>query len=120
MTLPLTPEVLRGAYDFLRVTAPFSRWSLPVGAEVEFKVMRTPHVEGDHWVYACGKNLIRVSGRTIGHSINLLVVMAHEMIHAHQAIRKTETPGAAHNAEFHRLAARVCRSHGFDPKTFVR
>lgn len=44
--------------------------------------------------------------------------MAHEMIHLHQHLRKTETR-AQHNAEFKRLAAQVCAQHIFDPKSFA-
>jgi hypothetical protein len=119
--LPLTPQALKGAYDFLRSTAPFCRWDLSPGEAVEFKILRTPHFEGDHWVKTPnGKHIIRVSSRTIGHTMSLIVVMAHEMLHAVQTIKKTETPGAQHNADFHRRAAQVCNYHGFDLKTFVR
>ena len=45
--------------------------------------------------------------------------MAHEMIHIRQAIRGTTTANTQHNAEFHRIADRVCRIHGFDRKAFI-
>ncbi len=65
MTLPLTPEMLRACYEFLRSTPPFRRWSLPPGDEIGFHVTR---------------NRTRIGGC--------------------------------------RLARRICRRHGFDPKAF--
>jgi hypothetical protein len=47
-----------------------------------------------------------------------MAVMAHEMVHLHQRDVCMETPGAQHNAAFNKLAAKVCRLHGFDPKLF--
>jgi hypothetical protein len=43
--------------------------------------------------------------------------MAHEMIHLHQRVTGMEN-SAQHNAAFRKLAAHVCRLHGFDPKAF--
>jgi hypothetical protein len=40
------------------------------------------------------------------------------MVHLHQRDIGTETPGVVHNYAFHKLAARVCKHHGFDPKLF--
>jgi hypothetical protein len=45
-------------------------------------------------------------------------VMAHEIIHLHQALVGMESPCAEHNAAFNKLAAQVCKTHGFDPKSF--
>jgi hypothetical protein len=43
--------------------------------------------------------------------------MAHEMIHLYQHEKGGCTRGV-HNAHFMRLAARVCRVHGFDLESF--
>ena len=118
MTLPLSPPILRAAYEYLRTTPPFNRWSLPEGGEVEFLVIKTRDRYADHCLYTeTGKHVIRVSSGVIGYSASLIAAMAHEMVHAKQAVAKTETR-AQHNAEFHRLAKLVCKYHGFDPKTF--
>lgn len=81
--LRLTPDILRGAYDFLRTTQPFHRWGLPSGGEVEFRVTANPAERGWHrgsrardWHHVVG-----ISGRCIGHTDSLMAVMAHEMIH---------------------------------------
>lgn len=120
MSLPLTPELLRAAYDFLRATPPFRPWRMPSGWEVKFAVMRTKRFEGDHttWI-GTDNHIIRVSAGKIAYTNSLLAVMGHEMIHAHQAIEKTETPNTVHNRDFHTIAAKVCKYHGFDPKLFV-
>lgn len=120
MSLPLTPAILEAAYEFLRSCPPFNRWKLPCGEEVEFCVILLKDREGDHTTYkGTTDHVIRVSSKRIGHTHSLVVVMAHEMIHARQAVTKTYTAGVEHNAEFRRLAAGVCKLHGFDPKTFV-
>ena len=120
MSLPLTPEILEAAYEFLRATPPFKGWKLPIGEEVEFAVIALRDREGDHTTYiGTTDHVIRVSSKRIGHTHSLIVVMAHEMIHARQAITKKFTSGVEHNADFRRLAATVCKLHGFDPKTFV-
>ena len=119
MSLPLTPQILEAAYEFLRACPPFNRWKLPPGEEVEFSVIRLKDREGDHTTYKrTDDHIIRVSSKRIGHTHSLIVVMAHEMIHAKQSVTKTTTRGSMHNPEFRRLAASVCRTHGFDNKTF--
>jgi hypothetical protein len=110
MTLPLTPEMLRAAYDYLRVSAPYDAWNLPDGDEVVFRVGRSHDTRGWYKLEK-GRHVITVSARCIGRTDSLMAVMAHEMVHL-------ETPGAQHNAAFNKLAAKVCRLHGFDPKLF--
>ncbi len=120
MTLHLTPDVLRGAYDFLRTTQPFHRWKLPPGREVEFRVVAKHDERGWHWrsPSADCHHVVGVSKTCIAHSDSLVMVMAHEMVHVRQSARGTETSNTIHNAEFRRLAKIVCRHHGFDPLLF--
>jgi hypothetical protein len=120
MTLPLTPDIIEAAYEFLRVTPPFKGWRLPPGDDVVF------HVCGSKWMgYYCreiatGLHHISLSAKRVGHTNTVFHVMAHEMIHLHQAVAKTETANTEHNAEFNRLARQVCRLHGWDWKEFYR
>jgi len=51
------------------------------------------------------------------HTFTVLLTLAHEMIHLVQAIHKSDNKNQ-HNAEFKRLAKRVCHLHGFDYKAF--
>lgn len=116
--LPITPAMLAAAYDFLRSTPPFRRWRLPPADEVQFHVTREPFKFGTH-EFDGQEHIIGISERRVGHTYTLFITMAHEMIHAYQAISKTETKGAEHNAAFRRIARCVCRYHGFDPREFV-
>ena len=115
----LTPDILAGAYAYLRETPPFRQWQLPPPEELEFHVWTSRNYYGGHERLRRSKvHRISVSCGLASHSMTVLRVTAHEMIHLHQKRRGTETPNAEHNAEFHRFAARVCREHGFDPKEF--
>lgn len=113
----ITPAMLETAYEFLRATAPFRAWKLPPADEIEFRVSRDPATYGRYWRRGA-QHVIELSARNIGHTATLMLTMAHEMIHLHQALRKS-AGAAQHNAEFARLAERVCKAHGFDLKAFV-
>ena len=119
MTLPLTPAVLEAAYAYLRATSPFKSWKLPHADEVEFCVTQHRDQEGDHYVYQrTTDHVIRISATTITTTPALMIVMAHEMIHEKQEIAKTARRGG-HNKEWHRLAKRVCATHGWDVRLFI-
>lgn len=114
--LPLTPDVLRAAYDYLSETPPFRRWNMPDSEEVRFLVVRDPALRG--WYrYQNGRHTIAISRRCIGHTANLIATMAHEMIHLHEQNARACGRGE-HGAAFRRWAAQVCKAHGFDPLLF--
>lgn len=117
MSLHISPAMMETAYEFLRATPPFRGWKMPPADDVAFRVMRAGDYRGLYH-RENGQHIISISGKWIGHSATLLAVMAHEMIHLHQAVRGLETGNTEHNAQFHRLAGRVCKLHGFDPKGF--
>lgn len=115
--LTLTPEMLRAAYEFLRATPPFRGWKLPPGGEVRFRVTKWRDKYGEHSIRDDGSGeTIAMSGRIIGHTTTLMSVMAHEMIHVHMF--RCGRKGAMHGPKFQRMAALVCRYHGFDTKAF--
>lgn len=116
MTLPLTPDTLKAAYDYLATTPPFSKWNMPDSDDVRFRVTRHKDRFG-HYCRVGGKHEIVVSTHLVGRTDGLMQTMAHEMVHLHQAEACMETP-AQHNAAFRRLASAVCRFHGFDEKVF--
>lgn len=115
MTLPFTPDMLRAAYDFLNETPPFIRWNLPDSDDMQFRVAEDTAHHG--WLLSGRRKIpvIAVSRSTIGHTYNLLVTVAHEMVHLHQ--HRAKLP-LTHGAGWKRLVAQVCRYHGFDPKMF--
>lgn len=114
MTLRLTPDMLAAAYDFLCTTAPFKGWRLPESDGVGFCVVADPNMYADFGVEN-GIPVIRVSEAKNGHTATLLATMAHEMCHLRQELIGDR---GHHTAAFKRMAARVCRAHGFDIKTF--
>jgi hypothetical protein len=114
MSLRLTPDVLAAAYDFLRSTPPFKGWRLPESDDVGFHVVRDPNMYADFGMEG-GCPVIRVSEAKNGHVATLLATMGHEMCHLRQELIGDR---GHHTAAFKRMAAAVCRAHGFDPKTF--
>ena len=118
--LHLTPEALENAYEYLRATLPFRRWDLPHADNLVFRVMgardRYSHFKG-RFKDKVDLNEIGVSQAKVHSTDMLMATMAHEMIHLHQHEKGGCTRGP-HNAHFRRLAARVCRVHGFDAESF--
>lgn len=113
------PDELAAAYDFLRTTPPFRRWKLPPSDEITFVVNKHAQNRGDFHVDANDRPVMRVSMAAVSHTNSLLAVIAHESIHLYQWRTKRETANTKHNADFHRLAARVCAIHGFDAVAFI-
>lgn len=113
MTLPLTPERLQLAYEYLSACPPFDKWNMPDGDDIDFKVGRSRGEFGCYQQKA--KHTVIISSHLIGRTAALLETMAHEMIHIHQD--RTGMP-LTHDLAFKRMAARVCTVHGFDPKPF--
>lgn len=117
MTLRLTPQVLSGAYTYLRATQPFSRWNLPAAEGVRFRVTKAKDYCGQCEVIDPGVEYrICISSEHYGYHPGLLITMAHEMVHL--SIFRTGRRDSSHGASFKKRAARVCRIHGFDPKDF--
>ena len=115
MSLPLTKDLLRGTYDFLRLTPPFKKWKLPPGEVVLFVVTRNPLIQGDH-IMVKGVHRIRVSSKKVSATWTLIELMAHEMVHV-----KCDRDGikSEHGADFKRAARLVCKYHGFNEGHFV-
>src|SRR3954464_13913704 len=117
-SLQLTPDILSAVYESLRICPPYLRWGLPPSEDISLLVTAHRDREGHYTRYVgTDRHFLCVSRARIGHYHSLAVVMAHEMIHLLQAVKKTETR-AEHNADFRRRAVLVCRTLGFDPKTF--
>lgn len=114
--LHLSPDILRATYNFLRETPPFKRWRLPEGDTISFRV--TQHRK---WAGSCITDpkspVIMASAFYIGHTDTMVRLVAHEMVHLHRDRLKSK-PTGEHDATFRRLAAQVCRYHGFDPRMF--
>lgn len=118
MALPLTKDVLRGAYIFLNETPPFNKWNLPDAEDIVFKVAKGRTCSGWH-TFDGRKHELVISGAVNGHTHNVIETMAHEMIHVHEHQSRVAVSGVEHSAAFRKWAAQVCRIHGFDPHNFV-
>ena len=118
--IPLTSETLKAAYEYLCTTEPFSRWNLPESDSITFKVAKDPHNFGWHvcWGRKNKKHIIAVSRRTTGHTLTLMTVMAHEILHVHQHMTGQATSRVEHNKAFRADAELICAIHGFDPRSF--
>ena len=119
-SLHLTPDCLENAYEYLRTTLPFRRMNLPHADNLIFKVMgardRFGHFRGR--IKTTNElNEIGVSIRVVHSTDLLMATMAHEMIHLFQH-EVGSCSRSDHNAEFERIAERVCRIHGFDRESF--
>lgn len=120
MKLTLTPTILAGAYESLRLCPPFARWKLPPSEDIEFQVTWHRDREGHYTRYVrTDHHFICISQAHIVKYDALAAVMAHEMIHLVQAVRKTEPKHTGHNADFKARAKRVCDVLGFDWQTFL-
>lgn len=113
----LTPEILEATYRFLVTTPPFRGWKLLPSDEISWRVTRHRDRWGEYGNESGENHWISISEIKVGHNATLVWTIAHEMIHLRQALRKTETRNAEHNAEFVRLWQQVAKHHGWDPKT---
>lgn len=119
----ITPELCRMCYRMLCETAPFNTWNMPDSGDVIFSVTKSRTCSGEYkeWKNSDTMHEIMMSARSIGTLNNLIWVMAHEMIHLHQADTKprTDSPGVQHNRAFRRLSDVVCNHHHFDRHMFA-
>jgi SprT-like family len=111
LSLHLTPAMLEAAYELLRVTPPFRNWKLPEADDIEFHVTKFPHRADCGWDGT--EFTIRVSLTSHDTLKELLETMAHEMCHM-----RYPNDRAHHGYLFKRLAAQVCRHHGFNREEF--
>lgn len=119
MSLPLTPETLSAAYEYLRTTPPFNRWNMPESEDVRFRISKR-QTEFGRYHREGTVHCISMSHKSVGHTCTLMFYMAHEMVHLHLEAMGIESGGglSVHNAAFRAWAAQVCKVHGFDLKAF--
>ena len=112
--IPVTPNTVKAAYEFLRHFPPFNRWSLPPSNKITFYV--TDFIWEDP-EYDAGKHTLRVSAVKLSKYHKLIEVMAHEMIHVREHVCGKWTK--KHNSAFFLKCRRqICKHFDFDPLTF--
>lgn len=116
----LTPDILADAYELLRATPPFKRWKLPHADDVEFHVIKKPGpLLADYmWgLYSDGRRTHRIRVTALNKTLtSVLASMAHEMVHMRQRFMGTDY--TSHGRVFRKLAAQVCRLHGYKVEEF--
>lgn len=119
MTLPLTPETLAAAYDYLKSTPPFNKWNLPESEDVKFRVGKQRR-EFASYRWNGNVHEITMSSHGIGQTATLFPTLAHEMVHMDLEEMSMDSRGtrATHNGAFRIRAAQVCKIHGWDLKAF--
>ena len=116
----VTPSRVESIYDTLRILPPFNGFKLPTGENVEIVISRHRDREGHHTCYKyTGGHVIAISEPKVKNHSHLFEIIAHEMIHAIQAIEKTETK-LEHNTRFRILAKLACKSFGWDYEAFIQ
>lgn len=112
--MTLTPSKLAAVYDCLRAFPPYKGWRLPESDGVVFGVSLSLDTFGTY--ERCrGKPRIEISALMVTDWQTLVETMAHEMIHLRQC-----RAGRAvdHDAEWQRIATRVCREFGWKREGF--
>lgn len=118
MTVPLTKETLEAIYELVRATPPFNRWNLPESEDIRFVVVKTQNLYGYYdYNRKTKEHTIGISANKNGYLHSLIETMSHELIHVHERQTGMCKP-SQHSAAFRRIAAQVCKIHGFDPKRF--
>lgn len=108
----LSPDMLAGLYDVLRMTRPFKAWKLPPSDDVCFHVSEAESPQGEWWHDGKHHNL-RVSAKKHHTLHSALMTLAHEMVHLHEH-QVGARRDVHHGWQFKRFAASVCKHHGFD------
>jgi hypothetical protein len=114
MTLRLTPDLIGAFYDALRHADPFKACKLPPASQCKFRVVRDKSMFADFGMEGSAP-VYRISTAKNGHLNTVLSSLCHEMLHHVQELRGDRE---IHGPRFQKMAARVCKALGFDPKTF--
>lgn len=106
-------DILR-AYVFLKSHSPFNEYITIPSHEVKFVVTRSEMRMGE---YDVDPHTIMVSSKSCANWNDVLETIAHEMVHMICEL-KDHANHHEHDYHFKRIAKRVCKHWGFDPKTF--
>lgn len=101
-------------YSMLAAMPPFDRYNLPSDARVEFSIYRSAMHKGS---YEPDPHTIKISKPEHKDYQDVLLTMAHEMVHMALEIRG-EREHACHGAAFNALGAEVCNAWNWNFKEF--
>ncbi len=114
----LTPDLLRSTYNMLCEVAPFDKWNLPDGEDINFKVTRDKKYMG-WWLYKEGKRTIGISKINVTRLDTMIQVMMHEMVHVHEENVHVSRKDVMHSEAWKRWADEVCQIHHIAPDSFM-
>jgi hypothetical protein len=120
MTFLITPETVEAGYNFLCTTPPFNKWRMPESDDVKF-IVNLSHTYFGAYQWDGKQHTILVSAKNIEKPIPLIHVLAHEMLHLYlekEGLESKRGGPNTHNSAFRKFAARICKYHGFELKTF--
>ena len=117
MTIPLTPETLAAAWDYLCTIPPMSEWGLLPSEDITFRVIKTPRVYGQ-MSYNKRGYLIEISSAKCGRHDTILSTLCHEAIHMFMHTSCFMDRRNYHDKAFHLLADEAAAIHEFDRKVF--
>ena len=113
--MKLTPEMLVTSYAMLQTCLPFRRWKMPHADSIVFAVTRRLHEYGEFSNIPPTISISSVKNKTL---LDLTATMSHEMAHLYLYQNGFRRDWDTHGPKFQKVAARICRELGFDPKTF--
>lgn len=114
MTIPVTADTVKAVYTCLLSFPPFCRWNLPSPDKLTFDAVPYTSEWGE---YHKEKKRLRVSTAKVSTFQNLVLAVAHEMVHVKEDVAGKWSQ-KHDNAYFKRLAGQVCRTFEFDEKNF--
>ena len=117
MTVPITPEILAAAWDYICTTPPLCDWNLPASDDITFRVIKTRKVFGQISMRR-KRYVIEVSESRCGRHDVILSTLCHEAAHLHTHSACFMNPRNVHDAAFWALADQICDVHEFDRKNF--
>ena len=115
----MTPAIVESTWDWLRCVFPFLH--APHSSEIRIECNKRADVLGE-WRVDYPQNghrytlTISIIGTDALDALTRLLV--HEMIHAHQTVRNSDS-GSQHNAEFYRLWRKCARLAVWDEKRLL-
>ena len=113
--LRITPKLVAATWDYLREVLPLRA---PPADGVRIVCNRNRKILAEWSHYDGARFQITVNVTDTGALAELVRLVAHEMVHAHQTLSGGETRGI-HNAEFYRLWRKCARRCGWDEKRII-
>ena len=114
--MKLTTPILRNFYNALVVCHPFTKWDMPLAAQIDFVVDSDDAIMGSY-MYEDGEkyeHTITISSAKCGHISTVIRVLCHEMAHC-SFYRQKGDKWLQHGKPFRTRCKMISDELGFDP-----